>query len=233
MTKGRMIDAIARAGAKKEKAVLARENAFRKLSSARKRVAVAKDALDMIRVKLLRPTNGLWFILTNAHGVPLADNYELKNRFANRRSDGDRDLRQELFSSGASGASEATACEACALGALFASVVHIDNKMPLSELTSDAEAEFKTVRNRLLPYFSMVQLELIELAFEQIEYHCRRFFHPSGMSTPDLDPGQDPDPDPDLARRRALNFCDPSMTVERRMVKILENIIENKGTFVP
>lgn len=109
------------------------------------------------------------------------------------------------------------ACACCALGALFMSCTLYNNKTTVGKF-EDEMVDFKDIvrsgrfRNGLTSFFSRDQLRLIEIAFEGGD----------GAFTPGND--DDYNDAKDWVR---------SFDVKKRLIAIMENIIDNKGTFNP
>lgn len=98
-------------------------------------------------------------------------------------------------------------CEACAIGSLFVADVMLRDRATLH----DAENEgFR--RKRLLQHFGGEQLGLIESAFE-----CYTLY---SVGWSDLGP-------------KAVRFGGRYLTSRGRMLAIMNNIVKNKGQFVP
>lgn len=97
-------------------------------------------------------------------------------------------------------------CGACALGAVFA--CYAERIGGVDELWWKTSEEMRDI---LAPFFDLEQLQLIEAAFE------RR----AGFAA------QSPD------KYKAVKFGANFLSDKARMAGIMENIIANKGTFVP
>lgn len=105
--------------------------------------------------------------------------------------------------------SDNTVCTVCALGGIFASKVKIANEFSNDlELTHDGD-----MRKNLSKYFTEYQLHLIEAAFEGWEK--------GNVSTWKL------------KNNDHMKYIRSYSNPNDRMIVIMENIIENKGTFKP
>lgn len=113
-------------------------------------------------------------------------------------------------------------CEACALGSMLVSVVRKDNDFPM---TGDTFCDWlsgggkilddeERMRKRLGELFSPEQLALIECAFERRDQ----------FATDDSVPSEIGD---------AVDFGHGYDTATDRLKAIMQNIIDNKGQFVP
>jgi hypothetical protein len=109
-------------------------------------------------------------------------------------------------------------CECCALGAVFMSCTLYNNKTTASDF--DSETFFmdeiidsrRTFKNQLTQVFSRAQLRLIECAFEGA----------NGAFTP-------AEKDQDAVENWVARFPDS----QKRLIAIMQNIIDNDGTFIP
>lgn len=112
-------------------------------------------------------------------------------------------------------------CTACALGGLFFSTVKIADKLKVGSI-SDQEIDFNDISKYLRQFFSKDQLLLIEIAFEGGSGGC------SADEVSNLEDGK-------AAERFFDQFhCDDEdETDSHHMRLIMENIIANKGKFVP
>ncbi len=99
-------------------------------------------------------------------------------------------------------------CEACALGAIFACAVERKPRLAGGNLIRFGGA----IHSQLRSVFDREQLLLIENAFEQCDIHY--------------------DTQDNEANRRAITFS-KSTDDKKRMKCIMQNIIDNKGTFIP
>jgi hypothetical protein len=189
---------------------VARANkAFEALSPAEKRISIARDVIAQLATKRLVATSGLW----------LAGKDE-SNLFNENQVEKNLELQEVL--------AKTKECTGCALGGMFMCAVKQADKLKLDEL--ECVKEFKIEQKRkpecaelgrdgliemvdafryLRRFFSKSQLEMIETAFEQNAGAC----HAEGTGAGDF----------------AVNVKEPS----DRMRLIMENVIVNKGRFVP
>ncbi len=98
-------------------------------------------------------------------------------------------------------------CKVCALGGLFVEAVKHHNDITTDEITPNPWQN--ELHNYLNKFFSIEQLHMIEDAFEGHYYSTYYLNH------------------------KALVFCNNLKKPRDRMLKIMENIVENKGTFRP
>lgn len=101
-------------------------------------------------------------------------------------------------------------CEGCALGGMFMCAVERHNKLKVGNMESprDGQASEEDAIKYLKKFFTVAQLDEIEAAFEQ---------GGGARSGSDV----------------AVNFASDVDDDEERMRLIMENIIVNKGRFVP
>lgn len=204
---------------------IARENrAFEKLTPAQKRVAIAHDVLAQIAAQKFIPENGIW--LADARN----GNEEL---FSLKDVKENKELRDVI--------NNTEACRGCALGGIFMCAIKRIDALKVNDLTSvknakkneevygvnlDGELRYNKAPELkdILKYFSRNklftkhQLRLIELAFES----------GGGGVDVNLESPQE------LLAQRFFNLRDSEISDStERMRLIMENIIVNKGTFVP
>ena len=121
----------------------------------------------------------------------------------------DEDSVQELFAK-----KKIKSCNVCALGGLFMSCTNFNNNTSFVELSDnlgDVLMEGEEFSNKLNKIFSYKQLRSIESYFENNEgyfYNQREF---DGIKA----------------------FCNAYPSEKKRLKLIMENIVENNGTFVP
>jgi hypothetical protein len=125
-------------------------------------------------------------------------------------------------------------CDVCALGGMFISLIKYTNHCTVNELT---EVEQEEISERLKEYFSEGQLCLIETAYEQYgdNYHNQDWLNNvvvyegiySGSELEKLGITED-----DLDRAAHFND-DEHYHNGTSLINIMNNIIENNGTFKP
>jgi len=104
-------------------------------------------------------------------------------------------------------------CRVCAKGALFCSYVGRVNKFKTQDVDDYNDFD-NTNHKKLLEIFTIEQLDLIEIAFEGVSY---------------LNKCED-----DLLIEKAEEFYDNyDNNSEVRLLNICENLINNKGVFIP
>ena len=112
---------------------------------------------------------------------------------------------------------EQETCAVCAKGALFvAAITRYDNfkcrDVPPNSFYGGAQQNQLAVQG-LSPFFSKEQLNEIEIAFEgAVAYYLKDYSDPIQLA-------------------KLLNFNDVSASPHERMRKIMQNIVDNKGTF--
>ncbi len=204
---------------------IAKENrAFEKLTPAQKRVAIAHDVLAQIATQKFIPENGVWLADASNGDDEL---------FSFKDVEKDKELRDVINSK--------EACRGCALGGIFMCAIKRIDALKVSDLATVKDAKKNVERHGLnleaeltldkspylgdiLKYFSRNklftkhQLRLIELAFES----------GGGGVDVNLESPQE------LLAQRFFNLRDSEISDStERMRLIMENIIVNKGTFVP
>lgn len=163
---------------------------FELADAAKKRVIIAKDVIMRLKTENLVAETGILVGL-------VSDNATFENSLKNF-------LNADIES-----------CEVCAKGALFCSLIGRINKFSIKDINSESgNDESNKIHKELKKYFSIEQLDLIEIAFEGDSY----------LGT-QLD-----DDIIDAAQDFYYEYEDDS---NNRLIAICENIIKNKGEFKP
>lgn len=179
---------------------------FWELSKAEKRVAIAKDVLRQIDDKRIHVKQDMYFELGR---VPKEVEDKLDKFLEN-----------------------SPPCTVCALGACFASMVILGDRVSISSVVSLRYYDGKYIpterlddtrfRIMLRRAFTSTQISLIESAFEKFNAYDmdgNGFKIGEGNYGPSYD--------------RAIEFGHKIKSNRKRLIAIMENIIENKGTFKP
>ena len=185
-----------------------RNRKFKAAVAAERRVLIAKDVIAQVKAGRFKVASGNWVAPLTRSGSDLSVD----------RFEGDESV-QKLFLEG-----DIPKCECCALGAMFMSCTLYNNKTTAIEL-EDVRFSFSdyveegSFTNGLSKFFSKDQLKLIESAFEGNVGHF------------ELDVGilEGVELDGD----KTSKWMDRLPNDKKRLVAIMENIIKNKGKFVP
>jgi hypothetical protein len=180
---------------------------FKKLSQPRKRVAIARDALTQLGLRL-RPVTGKWVLF---------------NKILDTEGLRDTTQVQSILN-------HTEQCKVCAKGALFVCMVDKSNDVTLADapITTNWTHSASQIHGRATdPYltrlFSAEQLNLIEIAFEG-----ESFDYMTGLNA------KNSFEERRAAENFFLVFgYNKAENAELRLRAILENIIANKGTFKP
>jgi hypothetical protein len=179
---------------------------FEKASAPMKRIMIAKDVLEQIRVNNIEACSGDYFVLED-------DNIWVGETDKNKV--GLQDAFLHIPES----------CNVCALGGLFYSAIAINNKYKLDvDNNEDGELAYisdGSLRKRVGRFFSNYQLGLIETAFESC-YHM----NDNGFSTYDISEAKRKEIE------RAHEFGQ-GIDDDKTMKNIMKNIIKNEGIFKP
>jgi hypothetical protein len=172
---------------------------FQELSPAQKRVAIAKDVIAQVKMKKIVGKEGSYIIFEGKELV-FEDNFEVP-------------LKQD--------------CEACAVGSVFLSMCRLTGKKnhEVKEWDEDYDNRksfaFKAFKRSLMPYFSIIQLSMIEAAFEK---EFTDYNHKQGVSERPIDIE---------LLSASKNFGQEIQDDTERLVTIMKNIVDNKGCFIP
>lgn len=206
-----------------------RNKLFAAADNAGKRVLIAKDVIEQLKLRRFRAQQGAW--LNFGFDVHRRwDSAELEVSNSGYHSPVLSENVREKFL-----AKELPSCSCCALGSMFMSCTLLNNQTTVQQLnvaSSDLGdaiespkqfAESRVFSNGLTKFFSAAQLKLIETAFEGEGGY---FYEP-----PYDDEGE-------LIKRpaatmAALEWPNKYPDVKKRLIAIMQNIIKNNGTFKP
>lgn len=163
---------------------------FSKMTKPQKRVEVAKDLIDRIKLKQLIPQTQRMVVVETDF------------------NDSNSSIKDTLNSC------DITICNVCAKGGLFMSYIGRVNKMKFSDIEDDNDVD-GVEHKQLLKIFTVRQLALIELVFENDQY-LYTDKDGKGLSFDYL---------------KASKFYDKYENEDERLIAIAQNIIDNKGTF--
>lgn len=196
--------------AKPEPYVRVSNEEFLAASQAEQRVIIAKDVLEWIRERKLEPWSGTYI---NVKAVPRVDGSATEPRIP----------------VGEVSTVNSDSCYACGLGALFALTAE-RGPFEVKDAYDGSGGLADGMRQMLAPYFSPKQLTLIECAFERstgFSYDDDGTCFGELLEAANFGRAVD----------RALTDLDgptrPENTDRRVMRAIMQNIIDNNGTFIP
>lgn len=173
-----------------------------------KRVLIAKDVIAQIKAGRYKATTQAWVRPTIEN---IDDYYGIGTNLVNAFGY-DAPVR-ELFLS-----NKIQSCDCCALGAMFMSCTLYNNNQTAENFDNEVDwgfdervEGFMGFSNGLHKFFSRAQLKLIEAAYEggNGAFEAQR------------------------SKRKVYAWIDKLSDNKKRLVAIMENIIENNGTFVP
>lgn len=183
---------------------------FEQASDAEKRVMIAEDAITQLIARRFLAKPGTWAIIYCPD------------------SQSETSLQKILDDS-----NKSIKCTCCGIGSLFLSQVRIENQYEISrENTGNYSMYDYDMCPTLEKYFSREQLDLIEVAFEgrSATYSVPRR---AGCHTKYINGRYVSGYNNEEDYIKAVDFyCRLNDTGERLMT-ILNNIVKNKGTFVP
>lgn len=201
-----------------------RAKAFKSATQAGKRVLIAQDVLDQLKLRKLRATSGAFvdsYILTKmfeqSQGYEDITSIGLSQHGQKMKKLANESIQELLISN------KIPSCKVCALGGLMVSCTLFNNQ----EKISDFETDFanmgsklwhgKRFKNGLSRVFSPSQLNMIEAAFERGYGYfdsCLTILSEEVFTT-------------------CAAFGRKYPSDSKRLVAIMKNIIANKGTFIP
>jgi hypothetical protein len=141
--------ALEAAIARTNKATEKRNRAFAKLSGSRKRITVARDVLEQLRLRRFVATTGTYLQPTTV---------EAQRQFNSFDDDSDKRPVHEVL--------EDVKCQVCGIGSLFVAAVDRANACTIKDMNHSYENS-GFMREYLGGFFSDEQLVLIETAFEK------------------------------------------------------------------
>jgi hypothetical protein len=178
---------------------------FKKATKAQKRVMIAKDVLAQIKAERYFPKRGEW-------ARPL---WSDDQKSIDIKLDPNSSIK-DAFKSKA-----INSCKVCALGGLFMSCTNLNNNTTVGDMKTEYYiGEFVNddvkISNGLNRIFTQKQLMLIETYFEGGEGYFKSYSHHFSYSDEKL-----------------LVIFFKSFDDDERLKMIMQNIIDNNGTFKP
>lgn len=214
-----------------EREIAKREAIFKKATPAQKRVLIAKDVIAQIKAKKIKPESGTFVSVEKVKGFMSSTEAEERTgawNFAMRKLIDsevfDADVRKLYLEN------KIQQCSCCALGGLFMSCTLYNNNTTVENLSFAGEdlgdllvgsSHAEILPNGLDKFFSLAQLRLIEQTFEGD--------NGAVISGVDCETGEVFDKFPP----RAAAFYDKYKKPKDRLIAIMQNIIDNNGTFKP
>lgn len=117
---------------------------------------------------------------------------------------------------------DVNSCNVCAIGAIFLGFVNRLNHCKVSDVFDQEFGSGTFMKNYLLEYFDEEQIQMIETAFEGRPIssgHRVNFKIILSWGCPQIE--------------KSVKFTSKIKSSKGRLTKIMKNIIENNGTFVP
>lgn len=177
---------------------------FNNMSKADKRVQIARDCLDRIKLKQFEPWTG--------RTCDIDFNFICDN--------GEKSIKEILAKK------KLPDCHACAKGGLFLSYVGRTNKFNFEDIEDSSNLE-STEMQKLLEIFDKIQLEGIETAFEKY------IVSTDYLNINDWEDDFDGNQYEFISNCMKYSDNTNCSTNTERLQSICKNIIKNKGEFVP
>jgi len=198
-------DAGARSAAARKAAVTRRNNAFHAMPSFKRRMSIAKDVLASLEACSINVNTGNFVMLPRSMLYSVEVGQQLQPSLLDPES----------------------RCSVCALGACFVSAVKLGNNFAVTAGHIDNPTlPFMDVKALLRKHFSVAQLQLIEIAFEEGRGWWKVDSHELVISPRQFH----------AAQRFGSNASDRGSYHDRsanKLKAIMNNIINNLGTFKP
>jgi hypothetical protein len=198
---------------KLKREIAKRNKLFAAANPAEKRVLIAEDVIAQIKLGRFKAATQNW-VTPKVRSSPGVEFYGGGAVDLTREFGYDASVR-ELFLD-----KKIASCDCCALGAIFMSCTLYNNNQTTDNFEAEVNYEFDErvegnhggFSNGLNKFFSRAQLMLIEAAFEGGD---------GAFSAP-------------TSKEAAVyDWINTLPDAEKRMVAIMKNISDNKGTFVP
>lgn len=194
----------------KNAALLAKKNAaFNKLTKPQKRVQIAKDVLAQLKIGFLKAKTGVYTDSKSLDRIfqKINNTYDLdQSNLSNLLNVEVKDIFDKDKS-----------CTVCGIGSLFVCAVKRLDKLKLKDLFNDADIAQSDVHSYLSKYFSLLQLNLIESAFEGGEFLNSPYYDNIKAVS---------------QSEKAVSYFDGQRINSTEKLKaIMNNIVENNGTF--
>ncbi len=197
--------------------IVADNEAFERAGPAKKRMMIAADIIARLKATQFVATSGEWTRLDRS------------KELANEES------VQTLLNE------QGIKCECCGVGAVMLSCVAFKNNVTVSDASGRGldwgfiATDSVEDKSGVMEVFSKRQLAMIETAFEQGEgYYGPDNDNVAGLH--DLEGNRIKRDEADISLadyRAAKKFANRQPDPEKRLVKIMKNIIAHRGSFVP
>lgn len=192
-----------------QKEIRRRNRLFKNKTAAQKRILIAKDVIEQIRAKRFTATEGIYIAIYN------------KNDEFFDGDESEKSAQKEILNN-------ANRCECCAIGSVVASCILFNNEVDVESAnnmgfgdrySSGFPAQHPFKKSGLSKIFTVGQLMLMEAVFER--HGVSDFCDNQNMSF-------------DAAHNLLDRWERPKYnTPKKRLIGIMENIIENEGKFIP
>lgn len=212
---------------------------FAEATKAERRVIVAKDVLAQLIVGKIKAKRGEYLVAPAADDLlAKAENVTSDWSSNEEKKEGKEAGKQQLCDVFKS----MDSCDACALGSVFVSAVIFMDKLKVKDFV-DGDGGFGThlgddsgMRKYLGRVFDLGQLHMIENAFEGStittlykkghgeDCECKRSEYGDYTYC---------DQDDEELEERCNTFCGKTENARKRLEKVMQNVVDNKGTFVP
>lgn len=192
-----------------QREIARRNKLFEKAGMAEKRVLIAQDVIAQLKAKRLKAEQGTWTDMSGSDVVRLDVDGSFQQTFLEHKG---------------------VQCQCCAVGSLFIGCALFANKISNGEIRDNWELGEHLFAKRRFDngfdkIFSRKQLGLIEIAFEG----STNFFDDNDWTG--VEAASASRKEQDAAYDFYSRYSDAS--AKETLTAIMENIVENKGTFKP
>lgn len=179
---------------------------FSRLSKIDKKIAIAKDVIQQIKIGNFDATEGCYVDINTQK----AEN--IFSEIAGNSLQKELDTKNSIY------------CKVCAKGSLLLGYFHKVNNISVEDVDDFTEIE---ICEKLSNIFTNGELDLMETAFEGYIVNDREEILYNTIPNDD-----DFDEDFSILAQEALKFYNCYPNVEERLIAIMKNIIKNKGYFL-
>lgn len=206
-----------------------RNKLFAAADNAGKRVLIAKDVIEQLKLRRFKAQPGTWVNFGTALHEKWDEAQHINEHGTSALNVLSENVREKFL------AKKMPSCSCCALGSMFMSCTLLNNQTTVHQLNiassdlGDAIESPKSYEddgvfsNGLIKFFSAAQLKLIEHAFEGEGGYFYEWPYDDGGQPVKRS----------ASKMAAMRWRDKYPDAKKRLIAIMQNIIDNNGTFKP